>query len=313
VVRTAAGIAPISEGVITAVGWWDLLNRTIGYPIPTAGLEAQTKDYWRMTAPVETAMKALVQQNLVDRRGFPVHIPATQGRGPSKLLLVRMHTLLERAKDMLDGSGLVWTLTHTGDLDGHPEPLVFDAAPPTVHQAPLDYRGAVVGGDWELAAPGLTCAVIGGWGEGAARKFVVVSTSEDADMWAVEGFVDARDIQPAPGDTPPVTEADATAALLARGQEKLDEAASTVGMDLDVVDVPGFSYRAPYEVGDIVQVNLAPGWTVSDRVTSVTVTTAAEAGILFKPVVGGFDSSPDKQIAAAFRSMSARIRKSEVA
>jgi hypothetical protein len=84
-------------------------------------------------------------------------------------------------------------------------------------------------------------------------------------------------------------------------------------MDLDVVDVPGFSYRAPYEVGDIVQVNLAPGWTVSDRVTSVTVTTAAEAGILFKPVVGGLDSSPDKQIAAAFRSMSARIRKSEVA
>ncbi|MCH3961032.1 MAG: siphovirus ReqiPepy6 Gp37-like family protein [Solobacterium sp.] len=92
-----------------------------------------------------------------------------------------------------------------------------------------------------------TYAVIGGDGEGTSRTYVTIGSGEGLELR--ELFVDAKDIQR--GD---LTDAQYTAALIQRGNEKLAENIESESFEADVNPSINFTYKTDYDLGDIVTI-----------------------------------------------------------
>lgn len=100
-------------------------------------------------------------------------------------------------------------------------------------------------------------ALVGGEGDGAARRYQAVEIDESSGLARREMFVDARDLQSsstdAEGNTVALTESQYVSALRLRGKEKLAENQVEQAMSFEVND-SAFVYGTHYGLGDIVTV-----------------------------------------------------------
>lgn len=306
------------HGSVTARHLWGDAMTTIGWPVPTKGGPATpatppdqgARAYWVEEGPIEYLVKALVYDQVFVRRGWPMEVEPNQDRGVSDKWSIRFHLLGETIEPAANYTGLHFQIRHVTSPQGLP--LWFTCRTPTVHETPLDVQGIITGGTWAVDSPDATSAFVAGWGEGAERAMLQVNRPENDVWWKREVFVDARDIQPNDGSdgSEIVTQAEALDMMKRRGEEKLLDASASAKLELELSDTPGFRYRSPYRVGDLVTVRLAPGWEVTDRIVAVRLDATASGGVRFTPFIGGIpDPMGDQRLIKAIRDTRMQVRK----
>lgn len=93
-------------------------------------------------------------------------------------------------------------------------------------------------------------ALVGGEGEGSARKFVTINTN-NTGLDRFETFVDARDLSSNNGE---ISTGAYTQLLNQRGKERLAEFSVVEGFSGEVVSDVGFKYGRDFDLGDLVTV-----------------------------------------------------------
>ena len=167
-IRAKSGKGPTLDGsmTFTVVDDYRLLSRVLGWPVPTAALTAQTSEYHTLSGPAETVLKAAVQANAVTRLGEPVTVAPDLGRGDSITAAFRFHPLADQLFPAVETAGLGVTVRQVGNR------LVVDCFEPQLHPRTLTEAGGIVTEwDWTEAEAEATDVVVGGKGEGVARKF----------------------------------------------------------------------------------------------------------------------------------------------
>jgi hypothetical protein len=117
---------------------------------------------------------------------------------------------------------------------------------------------------WQDQPPTVTRVVVGGQGEGSARKLVSVVDTARETLWKkkIEHFVDARDIE-GTADQP----------LIDRGWEYLDAGREKTGVDLGLISTQQRPYGGDYRVGDIITVHTGDIHSaISSPLSGVTIT-----------------------------------------
>lgn len=286
-----------------------LLKNTLGWPVPTAGLSAQTSEYDTRTGPVDAICADLAVANLITRRALPCKIVPLFADGPTATIKARMHPLWDVIKPALETAhyGIRLWQWNPGD----PEPFflagqlagavllleVYKSVDrPYVNWTPLL---GITSGTAAFTAPTVTRVVVGGGGEGTARVFQgYVDDAREAEwgpLGVVERFVDARDTSDA-------------GVLAQRASEELTEGAGTTTLDVSTVDGDPWVYGADqhYALGDRVRVTPVEGITRIEKVRAVTVSIDGEHGIRISPRIG--DPSPVSDPTVAILRTQAKTR-----
>lgn len=108
-----------------------------------------------------------------------------------------------------------------------------------------------------------TYAVVGGEGEGSARKYVTIGGGSGLGLR--ELFVDAKDIQ-----SEGLTTAEYEEALLQRGREALNEAVISESLECETEAAINFTYKEDYDLGDIVTIRKKKwGLYMNQRITEL--------------------------------------------
>lgn len=108
-----------------------------------------------------------------------------------------------------------------------------------------------------------TYAVVGGEGEGSARKYVTIGGGSGLGLR--ELFVDAKDIQ-----SEGLTTAEYEEALLQRGREALNEAIVSESLECETEAAINFTYKEDYDLGDIVTIRKKKwGLYMNQRITEL--------------------------------------------
>ena len=289
---------------ITAVGWMTELNYLYAWPVPLPYGDPQLMNAlqyppaaWSAAGPIETVVKTLVSAN-VARRNHPFVVMSSDGRGANITLTARLVPIMDVISNPMDYSGLVWGVTQAAD-----GALEFDAQDPVTHRLALDTQGVVSDLSWEVTAPKATMGLGAGGGAGLARGYSMVTMADDA-LWHRETFVDASGIQPS--DTFPM--AQVNIAVGDKVTMDLREQAARTSLQFDLQETIGFAYRAPYEVGDLVTVDLGGGWVATDRIVSAELSVTTDEGVVITPTVGGVKDTPDDRVARAMRSTRVGLR-----
>lgn len=258
-VEDAGTVDPLGDVTYRVTGHYQLTHMVTGWPVPAGALTSgQTVAYWR-TSPTrvaaETAVKAVVSANAT-RLSLPVTVATDQARGGLVELSYRFHPLPDRWTTALEEAGLGVTV----ELD-EGAGYVVDCYVPTVHSLPLSLTGGEIqGGSWTRSRPTASRVVAGAQGEAEARTFFgpyVDTARETAWGFCGEVFIDARDT-------------DVSADVAARAAEALAAAASKVSVDFTLAETEDFQY-GPFQVGDRVTVEYAPGFTTEDVLTEATL------------------------------------------
>jgi hypothetical protein len=187
-------------------------------------------------------------------------IAPDQGRGPTVTVQWRFHSIFERLKALLEQHNAMVDvlMDEAGVLHAEYRPGVNVAKPFDV------LSGTLSSWEWQNQPPTVTRVVVGGQGEGAARKLVsVVDTAREA-WWnmVIEHFVDARDIE-GTADQP----------LIDRGWEYLAEGKEKTGVNLGIVSTQQRPYGGDYRVGDLVTVHTGDSRAaITAPLSAVTVT-----------------------------------------
>lgn len=284
-VRTVAGTFG-TDGALTVQleDDWRLLRRILGWQVPGSAIGSQSAaEYATYTGPAETVVKNLIAAN-VTRLGAalqqPVTIAASLGRGATITVQTRMHAPADRLFPLVDQAGVGVTVRQAADGSG----LVVDCYEPTTFPVDLSHdSGTLDGGSWTRIPPEATRVVVAAGGEGTARvhREYVDAAAEAAWGDLIEGYVDARDIDPAA--------ANLEALMSARGAEALAAAKARAGLSLELVESDTFRYGGAdgIRVGDRVTVALAAGLDpVTDVVREATITDSHDNGLTATPIVG---------------------------
>lgn len=110
--------------------------------------------------------------------------------------------------------------------------------------------------------------LIGGEGEGSARRYTTIGTATGLDRR--ELFTDARDISSDVGDDVVLTNEEYIAQLKQRGEEKLAECTDIVSFEGEVEATMMFRYREDFFEGDIVQIENEYGHETRTRIVEMT-------------------------------------------
>lgn len=101
-------------------------------------------------------------------------------------------------------------------------------------------------------------AIIGGEGEGSARKWQNVGSDSYTGLDRRELFVDARDLSSEStdddGNTTTLTVSQYNAVMQNRGQEKLSDHTISTELEFDVLDGVSATWKEDYDLGDTVKV-----------------------------------------------------------
>lgn len=123
-------------------------------------------------------------------------------------------------------------------------------------------------------------ALIGGEGEGSARRYTTIGNARGLDRR--ELFVDARDISSDVGDDVVLTEAEYNAKLTERGHEWLAENTDVTSFEGEVEAAVMFKYQEDFFDGDIVQIANEYGHETKARIIEMT-TSNNEQGTFVYP------------------------------
>jgi hypothetical protein len=125
-----------------------------------------------------------------------------------------------------------------------------------------------------------TITLIGGEGEGSARKYTTVGSGSGLNRR--ELFTDARDISSDIGDGETLTDAEYTAQLKQRGKEKLAENTDVTSFEGQVETTIMFKYGEDFFNGDIVQIANEYGHETKARILEI-VSSEDDTGLSVYP------------------------------
>lgn len=303
-VRDVAGQGPAAEGTITfqIEDDWRVLASVLGWPVPGSALDSQTVAYDTRTGPAETVLKDFVTANAVTRLGRPIIVPATQGRGATITVSMRMHALADRLYPALDQAGIGVTVQQAGPAQ-QGTGLALDVYEPAVYPRPLtEASGVVQAWAWSRTAPGATRVVAGDQGEAEARSFTTTADTPREAAWGdvIERFIDARDT-------------DDPAEVTQRRAEFLAEHDVRYGLALTLAETQHFRYdptgAAGVRVGDQVTVEVGPGITVTDVLREAVLSWTAEDGVQVTPVIGERRDDPRSIFARELATVRRDVRR----
>jgi hypothetical protein len=292
--RTAKG--PASDGTMTfqVVDDFRLFQRILGWPVPTAGLDAQASEYHTLSGPAETVLKAAVLANAVNRLGEPVTIGADLGRGENITVSFRFHPLADRLFPAVDTAGIGVTVRQAG------AGLLVDCYEPNLHPRTLTEAGGIVlEWSWTAAEAEATDVIVGGQGEGADRAFSgftdPVLAGEIGER--IEAFRDARDT--GSGDV-----------MAERAAETFIETAGKTGLSVKLSETSVFRYGGfgGIHVGDQVQVEVGGGLIITDTLRSASLSWTRDGGLEVEPAIGDFSDNTDRIYAQALAAVAAGVR-----
>jgi hypothetical protein len=295
-VRVRAGKGPGTDGTVTfsVVDDWRLFHRILGWPVPAAGLGAQTSEYHTISGPAETVLKTAVTANAITRLGEPVTVAADLGRGGDITAAFRFHPLADRLFPAVDSAGIGATVRQSG------AGLVVDCFEPQLHPRNLTEAGGVVlEWSWTAQEAEATDVIVGGQGEGTARQFAgYTDPALAAELGErAEVFRDARDS----GDGDVFGE---------RAAETFIETAAKSGLSVKLSETSVFRYGGPggVHVGDQVSLVVGDGLVITDTLRSASLSWTRDGGLEVIPAIGDISDNTDKQFARALASVAAGVR-----
>lgn len=170
-------------------GDFRLFADLLGWQVPTADLEHQSREYDVRRGPAETVAKALLADN-ARRAGVPLRVVPSQGRGRDIRVNMRMQPIADLLIPAVDAAGIGLTVVQDGPG------FVLDAYQPADYPRTLTEDSGVIAG-WEPSreAPTATRVVVGGGGEGVLRDYVQLVDADREAEWGdvIEVFRDADD------------------------------------------------------------------------------------------------------------------------
>lgn len=276
-VSSTPGHGPDGDTVIRVEDDVRKLWAWLGWPKPSAALNAQTDEYARYSGPAESVVKAAIAAN-VTRLGVPWTVAPSLGRGPTSKAELRFHPLGDKLMPVLDAAGLVLTLAHDGlavTVDVRASQLVAGLL--------SDLTGNLEAYSWTKEAPTSTRVIVGGRGEGVEREFYSKVDAATESDWGdvIETFVDARN-------------AEVGGSLEPDADEALAEGRATAGISMDLVESDRFRLGTHFLIGDRVRVKVGP-LDQEEPITQVVIDDTPD-GVVVTPKLGTADDDPDVQI-----------------
>jgi len=276
-----------------------ILKEVLGWPVPTAAITAQgTAEYRTYTGPAETIVKLAVTENAVNRLAIPgltVAMDLARGSTVPGGAPFRFHPLADKLFPAVEDAGLGVTIQQQGTA------LVLDVHEP-VTQPKLSVRGGTlkqVG--MTRTRPTASRAIIGGQGEGTARKFRARTDTARETLYGMraETFADARD--------------DNTDAVLdARGQEALTEQGPKNGVSITLAGSGIFQYGpGGFHVGDKTPIEVVPGLILTEVIRECTLQWVSKTHANVQPSVGEISNQPQRRAAQLFAAHNRRLRNQE--
>lgn len=259
--------------------------RNLGWPNPSAAIDAQTSEYRRYTGPTETVVKqAIAELNTMLSLGLTV-VPSI-GLGADQRVEIRFHPLVDKLVPLLDAGNLCLTVSDGGIVDVH-EGTLFPRTLTPDSGVLGDYK-------WTTTAPLNTRVVVGGEGEGTERLFQQFIDADRENEW---GFIAAvfKDSRMAQGVTD----------LSPDGAEALAEGAPTVAITTDLLENSWFRWGL-YELGDRLRVELGAIQS-TEAITQIVIDDTADNGLTVVPHLGQIDDE-DAHTASDISRLNARIR-----
>lgn len=291
------------KGSVTfnAEGDLAVLKDILGWPVPATAISDQSaSEYRTYTGNAETIVKTAVAENGVARMGIPGLVVAPNlNRGaviPGGVPL-RMHPLFDQLFPAVENAGLGVTVQQVGS------DLVLDVYEAEPYPRTLRVKGRTLKSvKWNRRRPTASRVVIGGQGEGVARKFRQLIDAPREAQYGMrrETFRDARD--------------DNTDSVLdARGRETLDEAGPKNGLSLDLVGTGIFQYGGPggFREGMRVPVEVAPGVTVTETIREVNFKWVSKDYAQITPMIGEIINQPARTFAQRIAALHKGLRNQE--
>lgn len=295
-VRARSAKGPTSDGTMefSVVDDFRLFQRITGWPVPAAGLEAQTSEYHTLSGPAETVLKAAVIANAINRLGEPITVGADLGRGENITASFRFHPLYDRLFPAVDTAGIGVTVRQQG------AGLFVDCYEPNLHPRTLTEAGGVVlEWSWTSAEAEATDVIVGGQGEGAERAFAGYMDPDLADDIGerIEVFRDARDTES--GDV-----------MAERATETFSETAGKTGLSVKLSETSVFRYGGfgGIHVGDKVAIEVGNGLVITDTLRSATLSWTRDNGLEVIPAIGEISDNSDRIYAQALATVAAGVR-----
>lgn len=225
----------------------------------------------------ETVIKGFVSANAGSAGVYPIPamtVATNANRGSTTTGSARMVPLLDVVAAVANGSGLALSLKQVG------AGLVFDVTAPQTQPVRLSENLKNLKA-WEYVeeAPGATAVVVGGRGDGTAKKFLTqTNATAEVDWEKRVQFFDATDV-------------DLDADLPIRAAEFLGQNAPQAGFLVTPEDSDSMSFGLHYNLNDVVQVEVADGVFESDTVKQVVLGHAVGGAATVQPAVGNLDAA----------------------
>ena len=293
---------------IECVGGLSVLESLVLYPEPDAPLHAQSREEFQAVGVADEVVASVVGAAAARQRVPVVFSPGGSDAAGAVRVSVsgRMASVASAVGDALAGVGLAlrarfWYPELGWEAPGAtPGCVVVDVVAPVENTVVQWGSEDLVDGGVVMSAPSAAVMVVGGDGQGAARRYqAVVDDVVAAGMapWGgLQRYVDAPPSKSAPTvsdddaeDATGVDVSDSRVVGAARG------AAGGVVASMSVQDDQPFRFGHDYMVGDVVSAEVA-GVRVWAQVTEVTVTVTFEGGRKVTPKVGEKQTSPISEL-----------------
>lgn len=263
------------------------LLQNLGWPKPTAAIDAQDVKRRRYTGPTETVVKTAAGE-LSTRLGLGWTIPPTTGEGAAQRVEFRFHPLIDKLTPLVVGDKLTWSL-----IDG-----TMDVKPgQTFPRLLTPATGVIREYEWSDDDPTLTRAIVMGDGDGVAQVLRRYTRSgwEAADGLIREVALSAR---LADGESNLQPDADAAFA----------EGAAKVSVTATLRENQWFQF-GKYRLGDQVNVKIRDVEAV-EVIRRVVITHSRQTGPapVVTPYIGTTEMSPYTRMGKQIRALSRAVR-----
>jgi hypothetical protein len=293
------------DGVITVHFADDLatIAGRLAYPDPALEPEAQVSDNWTFSGNAELGMRELVNDNAgpgaLSARQIPqLALGTLAGVGDTiDITAAIMEPVLEvLRRAALAGGGLGFRTRQSGTQ------ILFEVYEPPDVSAEVRFGfnlGNLKYVAYEVNAPTVTSAIVGGQGAGADRFTLERNNLGTEGAWGrLEKHI-AR-----PGN-------DATAELEADGDEALAEGDETARLPSNIADTPDQQFGVHYQLGSRVSIESWPGEAITDIVQTVHLQAWPTAGEVVAATVGSQAASSDPAWVQRVREIDRRVGRLE--
>jgi hypothetical protein len=277
------------------------VHQVLGWPLPLSALADQGDGVYYITGNAESAIKTLVEYNMVTRLGLPITVAADLGRGATLPagIDIRFHPIYEKAFPAIEQAVLGVTFEQSG------AGIVMDVFEPPVYPYVLtEESGVLQWWSWSAADAAATRVIAECSGTETDSKLYALAVDTDLEA----AYNDATEVHRLGSNGSGAEEDNAVrlTKLAADAQEALAEGAPTAGFAVRLSETGTFKYgENNLVVGALVTISVG-GVTRTDYLREVTMTYTRDRGVEVTPIVGDIRDNPDRIIAGFL----ARLKKS---